>query len=223
MDLFRYRNPVMTNQSPESLSCDISPPTFYLVVNVRNFYCTHSCMLRSIEEMASGSRCRVEYDYYDYERALINQAANHLGYSSLKREQEAAIFYFVVGNDVFVSLPTGFGKSLCYGVLPFVFDLKRFGDMTLRRSIVVVISPLIALMKDQVATFSEKGIIAGCITTESSPEEKKTAKEGGYQLIFFSPEAILCTPVWRTAIQSARYQENVVALVIDEAHCVHKW
>ena len=62
---------------------------------------------------------------------------------------------------MFVSLPTGFGKSLCYGVLPFVFDLKRFGDMTLRRSIVVVISPLIALMKDQVATFSEKGIIAG--------------------------------------------------------------
>ena len=108
VDLFRYRNPVMTNQSPESLSCDISPPTFYLAVNVRNFYCTHSCMLRSIEEleMASGSRCRVEYDYYDYERALINQAANHLGYSSLKREQEAAIFYFVVGNDVFVSLPT---------------------------------------------------------------------------------------------------------------------
>ena len=154
---------------------------------------------------------------------LIKQAASYLGYSTLKREQETALLYFVEGNDIFVSLPTGFGKSLCYGLLPLIFDLKRFGNLERGQSIVIVISPLIALMKDQVQNFSEKGLRAGCVTKESSSDEKKIAKEGGFQLVFFSPEAIVSTHTWRTVIQSKKYQENVVALVIDEAHCIHKW
>ena len=77
-------------------------------------------------------------------------AAANLGYCSLKPEQELAILSFMEGNDVFVSLPTGFGKSLCYSAasLPYAFDQLR---TTARQSIVIVVSPLIALMRDQVA------------------------------------------------------------------------
>ena len=76
---------------------------------------------------------------------LINQAAIHLGYSSLN---------ILLEEMMCLSLPTGFGKSLCYGLLPLVFDLKRFGDVSIQRSIVIVVSPLIALMRDQVQSFA---------------------------------------------------------------------
>ena len=58
-----------------------------------------------------------------------------------------------MGNDVFVSLPTGSGKSVCYGILPIVFDLLREKP----GSVVVVVSPLISLMKDQVVSMKKKG------------------------------------------------------------------
>ena len=68
------------------------------------------------------------------------------------------------GNDVFLSLPTGYGKSLCYTALPYAFDELRATDTL---SVVVVVSPLIALMKDQVAVYSAKGLKVGCVTQEN--------------------------------------------------------
>ena len=73
-------------------------------------------------------------------------AANFLGYASLKQEQATVINQFLFGKDVFAVLPTGFGKTLCYACLPLVFDAVLGTD----RSIVVVISPLVSIMKDQV-------------------------------------------------------------------------
>ena len=71
----------------------------------------------------------------------INDAATSLGITALKTEQQEAIRQFVLGRDVFVSLPTGYGKSVCYFPLPFVFDRLRRVD---KKSIVVVVSPLVA-------------------------------------------------------------------------------
>ena len=81
----------------------------------------------------------------------IGNASERLGYSSLKSQQKRAITSFLEGNDVFVSLPTGSGKSLCFALLPFAFDdfLRREG------SIAIVVSPLISLMKDQVGFLSQ--------------------------------------------------------------------
>ena len=73
------------------------------------------------------------------------QSAIELGYSSLKSEQEEAVVAFVGGQDVFVSLPTGYGKTLCFAVLPWTFDKLR-GDHG-KKSIVLVVSPLNALME----------------------------------------------------------------------------
>jgi len=78
----------------------------------------------------------------------IQAASRRLGYSSLRREQEEAIKNFAVGKDVFfLSVPTGGGKSLCYAILPWLFDELR---QTPCKSIVMVVSPIIALIKDQV-------------------------------------------------------------------------
>ena len=77
---------------------------------------------------------------------VISASAKALGFGQLKTEQAAAISQFVSGKDVFVALPTGYGKSLCYCCLPYVYDRLRSVE---KQSIVVVVSPLVALMKDQ--------------------------------------------------------------------------
>ena len=82
----------------------------------------------------------------DAVREAAESAARELGYTQMKPEQLRVVEAFVQGRDVFAILPTGYGKSLCYGCLPLVFDnLLKTKD-----SIVVVVTPLTAIMKDQV-------------------------------------------------------------------------
>ena len=130
---------------------------------IREFYINHD----GIDEIESDS-------FY---------CIGRLGYDMrLKPEQEAALLSFPVG--VFVSLPTGYGKSLYYAALPAAFDSLRntFIICTPSKSIVLVVSPLIAVMKDQVATLSAKGLSVGCIRRESSDSERAMALSGQYQL-----------------------------------------
>ena len=94
------------------------------------------------------------------EEDAVKKAALSMGYSSLREKQKAAILGFIRGGDVFISLPTGSGKSLCYSILPFAFDtLKKKSG-----SIVLVISPLISLMKDQIRSLDSKGITATLVS-----------------------------------------------------------
>ena len=86
-------------------------------------------------------------------REAARSAARELGYPDLKPEQLKVIETFAKGRDVFAVLPTGYGKSLCYGCLPIVFD-KLLGTGGEGSSIVVVVSPLTAIMKDQVSAVS---------------------------------------------------------------------
>ena len=88
--------------------------------------------------------------------AAISTASRKLGFLQLKPEQKSVVETFLNGRDVFVSLPTGSGKSLCYALLPAVFDSLR----TSERSIVIVVSPLTALMKDQVQSLERRGVRA---------------------------------------------------------------
>jgi len=125
----------------------------------------------------------------------------------------------VNGRDVFVALPTGFGKNVCYGCLPVVYDILR----SKKNSIVIVVSPLVALMKDQVSTFTSKGIQAACVISDISHEVKTCVEEGQYQLVFFSPEQLLARNSRRSMLRTDIYWDNLVAFAIDEAHCVKKW
>ena len=90
----------------------------------------------------------------------ILDATVTLGYSQLREQQRVVVEHFIEGNDVFVSLPTGSGKSLCYCLLPSVFDSLKGSRLVTTRSIVVVVSPLIALMKDQVRQMTQRGVSA---------------------------------------------------------------
>ena len=85
-------------------------------------------------------------------QAIASAAVRALGYDTLK---PIALLSFLRGRNVFVSVPTGYGKSLCYGALPGAFDLLLGRPST---SIVIAVSPVIALMKDQVAAMSAKGL-----------------------------------------------------------------
>ena len=78
--------------------------------------------------------------------SVITRAAEKLGYYNIRPNQSKAVKAFLEGNDVFLSLPTGSGKSLCYAILPFAFD-----ELYCREgSLAIIVSPLKALMKDQV-------------------------------------------------------------------------
>ena len=81
----------------------------------------------------------------------VQRSAIQLGYTTVKDHQISVITSFVRGEDVFAVLPTGYGKSLCYALLPLVFD--ALADHKAPSSIVIVVSPLLAIMKDQVSLF----------------------------------------------------------------------
>ena len=82
-------------------------------------------------------------------KAAARQSAADLGYSLLKPLQEEVVVQFATGHDVFAVLPTGFGKSLCYACLPSTFDKLR--QATPGSSFALVVTPLIAIMQDQIA------------------------------------------------------------------------
>jgi ATP-dependent DNA helicase RecQ len=153
--------------------------------------------------------------------SALDKAALEMGYTSLRQKQRDAVVGFLRGRDVFVSLPTGSGKSLCYAILPKVFDILR-GKSS--KSIAVVVSPLISLMKDQVHSLETKGVSSIYVTKNMSDDwQEQKLYEGGYQILFFSPEALVCDDTWREMIQTKVYKDNIIAFVIDEAHLVKKW
>ena len=146
-------------------------------------------------------------------------AAEELGYQ-LREQQKLAVLEFLRGRDVFVSLPTGFGKSLCYTLLPPIFDKVRKVE---KKSIVLVVSPLTALMQDQVSTINSLGISATyLLERQVTNGTRKLVKEGKFQVIFISPEA-LHSLEWRNVLASDVYCKNLVGFIVDEAHCIKKW
>ena len=146
---------------------------------------------------------------------LTCKVTQSLGYKDLK-EQKDAIMYFISSRDVFVALPTRFGNSLIYGCLPH--RLKKLDEPS---SIVIVVSPLKALMKDQADKFKSLGVNAAYVGDKSVHMESFIS--GQIKLIFISPESLNRGSLWRSIIESDTYQELVVGLVVDEAHLVKNW
>ena len=157
----------------------------------------------------------------------LSYSLNQLGlpHLSLKEEQRLAVKAIYEGRDVFVWLPTGYGKSLCYQTIPFVIDYKLGLKESSRRSGVLVVSPLVALMIDQVQNLRKRGVRSSIITSTSSVAKEFLAGEINFlndSLLYCAPEALV-TPRWRAVLEDPTYTQRIVSVVIDEAHCISKW
>lgn len=133
------------------------------------------------------------------------------GFNSFKQSQELIINSVLEGNDTLALLPTGGGKSVCFQV-----------PALLSEGICIVISPLIALMKDQVASLQEKGIKALALTSGISYTELDTLLDnciyGNYKFLYLSPERLQ-----QELVQDRIRKMNVSLVAIDEAHCISQW
>ena len=133
------------------------------------------------------------------------------GYGSFRGEQAAIIDTVVAGGDALVLMPTGGGKSLCYQVPALVRDGTG-----------VVVSPLIALMQDQVDALSALGVRAGFLNSTQDPHERRSVERallaGELDLLYLAPER-LAVPDTLALLDRAR----IALFAIDEAHCVAQW
>lgn len=143
-------------------------------------------------------------------------------YSSMKPKQKVAALAALGGKDVFVRLPTGYGKTIITAVLPGAFD--RLQGREGKHHIVLCVSPLISLMIDQRRRLQEMGVnadILGSAQTDNSAIESIFA--GRIQCVLTGPETILNNRQARDMILSRPYQEKLAAVIVDEAHCISHW
>ncbi len=143
---------------------------------------------------------------------------------SLFPEQKEAIKAFIEKYvSIFVSLPTGAEKSMIFQSLPFVFD-SLYGNPR-GTSVLMVISPLKALMKDQVNYLLDRCIPAVAIVDELSadPESIQQVKNGTYTLVYGSPECFLSSKTWIDIFSDTDFTSKLIGVAIDEAHCIVHW
>jgi len=133
------------------------------------------------------------------------------GYDSFRGRQGAIIERVARGGDALVLMPTGGGKSLCFQV-----------PALLRDGLTIVVSPLIALMDDQVATLDELGVPAAALnSTLDNDQQRELAvrlRQGEIKLLYLAPERLV-----QPRMLSFLQQLNVALFAIDEAHCVSQW
>ncbi len=133
------------------------------------------------------------------------------GFSRFRDHQADIIEHVVDGGDALVLMPTGGGKSLCYQI-----------PAMLREGVAVVVSPLIALMQDQVNALLQSGVRAAVLNSTLSPGESRQVEDatlaGELDLLYLAPERLLQP---RTLDLLA--QANIALFAIDEAHCVSQW
>ena len=142
----------------------------------------------------------------------------------LKPEQKEIIEALVLfKKDVLGVLPTGFGKSLVFHLLSDVFGFVDAAQHPLkRRSITVVISPLNALMQDQISKLNHLGAMILDGTRKAIDLAVSHAREGKLQLVISHPEVLLEKNT-KTVLKTAIFQENVRSIVVDDAHLVDDW
>jgi ATP-dependent DNA helicase RecQ len=137
--------------------------------------------------------------------------AKHWGYSGLRPAQKRVITSILAGRDTLAILPTGGGKSLCFQVPALV-----------REGLTIVVSPLLALMQDQVDALRARGIAAAAMNSLlKAPEQAEVvaaAARGELKLLYVSPERLD-----RLAGELARAKVTPTLLAIDEAHCLAEW
>ncbi len=153
-------------------------------------------------------------DNLRYEGKLHESLKTHFGFNNFKGNQEAVIKNLLEGNDTFVLMPTGGGKSLCYQLPAMIMD-----------GVAIIISPLIALMKNQVdsmRTFSAEEGLAHFLNSSLNKAAMNKVKEdvlsGKTKMLYFAPESLT-----KDDNISFLRKIKISFFAIDEAHCISEW
>jgi ATP-dependent DNA helicase RecQ len=137
------------------------------------------------------------------------------GYVEFRGEQQAIVEHVVAGGDALVLMPTGAGKSLCFQV-----------PALLRPGVAIVVSPLIALMQDQVDALRQLGVKAAflnsSISADAAREVQSRLRMGELDLLYVAPERLL-TPGFLALMEQISVTPGIALFAIDEAHCVSQW
>jgi ATP-dependent DNA helicase RecQ len=133
------------------------------------------------------------------------------GYDAFRGPQARIVEHVIAGNNAFVLMPTGGGKSLCYQIPAIA-----------RPGMGLVVSPLLALMADQVAALRQAGVRAAALNSDLPPEERRALwreiYDGGLDLLYVAPETLL-----RPEVLERIGRARLSLIAIDEAHCLSQW
>jgi ATP-dependent DNA helicase RecQ len=150
---------------------------------------------------------------------ILSILSEVFGYESFRGPQRNIIEHVTSGHDALVLMPTGGGKSLCY-------QIPAIARQSAGQGITIVVSPLIALMHDQVGALHEAGVNAAFLNSTLSPEETQTIEQrlrrGEVTLLYAAPERIN-TPRFLAQLDDLYAQGLLSLFAIDEAHCVSQW
>jgi len=137
---------------------------------------------------------------------------HHFGYEAFRHNQQSIIENVLKGRDTFALMPTGGGKSVCYQIPALALE-----------GVAIVVSPLIALMKDQVDALKLYGIRAAYLNSSLLPGEQQTIykelREGSLKLLYIAPERLLGDSHFLQFLKGIK----VCLFAIDEAHCISQW
>ena len=140
---------------------------------------------------------------------------NTFGYDTFRGQQREIIEALVANNDALVLMPTGGGKSLCYQI-----------PALLKKGMGVVVSPLIALMQDQVSALQQLGVRAEYLNSSLSFERQReiesAVRAGNVELLYIAPERLLQEATLAMLTGMAE-RDQIALFAIDEAHCVSQW
>ena len=133
------------------------------------------------------------------------------GYAGFRLSQQEIVDSLISGKDALVLMPTGGGKSLCYQIPALI-----------RPGVGIVVSPLIALMQDQVLALQQQGVAAAALNSALAPEAAQAIQRqllnGELQLLYVAPERLMTD-----SFQALLQQVPIALFAIDEAHCVSQW
>ncbi|CAH0054925.1 unnamed protein product [Clonostachys solani] len=182
-----------------------------------------------IKKLRPASNTAVQPPLFDESKAQLAQKllVEKFQYKDFRHEQKSAINRILSGKNTLVIFPTGAGKSLCYQIPAIAFeeiDRKNEQRASGQSGITIVVSPLIALMKDQVDVLKKKGIAAELLVSSNDWSETKqiyeSIRQGTLRILYCAPERLNNEGFVESM---TRVKGGVRLVAVDEAHCISEW